>query len=515
MTKKTVVIIGAGITGLSAGISWAKNNNCKEKPVLIIEKQPIVGGFVTSFKRDGFLFDTSQLIPDPHHLFDYLGIEIELKKFNDSFAKLFLIDNNTNQLKQIPIPSGFDAFTKMLIERYPQEKRNIIFMMDHIRKMFKEIDYLKVEMNFVDILKALVLCPRIICNANKTFDNYYKKFNIKNPEIKEILDAFADFCSMPNTRVSCLLPVAVLNTSLDGAYRTTKGFLEIPQQMKKRYLELDGEIMLKTSVQKIITERGKVKGVLLSNGKTVETDNVISTIDTKVAMLNLLDENGQHSVGKKYIQKLKKIKMSPSSMTISLGLDERFDYLKYGISEGYNFLTTGHQVFEKLYHAFEEGISGFTKSNFQFGIIAPSLSIKGKKTLIIRVSPLPVEDWIKLRETNQQEYINKKNKISEFVIQLIEKYLIPDLNQFILYKDIATPATFARYSGSPTGSNYDMAPYPSNFGANRLSMRTPIKGLYLPRFSHGIWPCLQSGIQVVDMMMKGLLLNGYSTYRKK
>ena len=89
-----------------------------------------------------------------------------------------------------------------------------------------------------------------------------------------------------------------------------------------------------------------------------------------------------------------------------------------------------------------------------------------------------------------------------------ERHLVPELRKHIVAVDIATPATFARYSGSPTGSNYDMSPYPSNFGARRLKMRTPIAGLYLPKFSHGILSAMHGGLQAVDMILEGAVMGG-------
>jgi hypothetical protein len=102
--------------------------------------------------------------------------------------------------------------------------------------------------------------------------------------------------------------------------------------------------------------------------------------------------------------------------------------------------------------------------------------------------------------------------LSAGIVRLVEKYLIEDLRKHIVYKNIATPATFSRYIGSPTGSIYDMAPYNDNFGRNRLKMRTPIKNLYQPKFSHGIWPSMQSGFQVIDMLTSGDIMNGNARF---
>jgi protoporphyrinogen oxidase len=62
--KYSLIIIGGGIVGLSSAIAWAINRNSSQFPVLLMEKQPLVGGMVTSFRRKGYTFDTAQLIPD-------------------------------------------------------------------------------------------------------------------------------------------------------------------------------------------------------------------------------------------------------------------------------------------------------------------------------------------------------------------------------------------------------------------------------------------------------------------
>ncbi|MBD3254915.1 MAG: NAD(P)-binding protein, partial [Candidatus Lokiarchaeota archaeon] len=80
-TKKSMIIVGGGITGLSTGITWALNHDVIKEPVLIIEKNPKTGGYVTSYDRKGFIFDTCQIIPNISEILDYLGIEIELKAF--------------------------------------------------------------------------------------------------------------------------------------------------------------------------------------------------------------------------------------------------------------------------------------------------------------------------------------------------------------------------------------------------------------------------------------------------
>ena len=92
--KYSLIIIGGGITGLSCALAWVKNRDPSQYPVLLLEKQPIVGGMVTTFKRKGYSFDTAQLIPDPVELFRYLQIDCELKKYEGYFSRIFLVNSN-------------------------------------------------------------------------------------------------------------------------------------------------------------------------------------------------------------------------------------------------------------------------------------------------------------------------------------------------------------------------------------------------------------------------------------
>ena len=53
-----------------------------------------------------------------------------------------------------------------------------------------------------------------------------------------------------------------------------------------------------------------------------------------------------------------------------------------------------------------------------------------------------------------------------------------------------------------------MAPYPDNFGRTRLPMRTPVAGLFQPKFVHGVFGSMLAGIQVNDMIAHRGIMNG-------
>jgi all-trans-retinol 13,14-reductase len=283
--------------------------------------------------------------------------------------------------------------------------------------------------------------------------------------------------------------------------------------MQRRAEKLGCEIRTSAKVVKILTKNNRAYGIKLENGEELHAENIITTADTKLAMEKLTGYDILKKANSKYAYKARSVKMSVSSVTISPGLDNGIDLESLGLDCGYNVITTGLGTFEKLFKAFDNDSYLLDEKKFHCAAICPSLTTGGKPVIIIRVVPVPMKNWKTLRENDYEAYVKQKEEGADFYVSQIEKYLIPNLREHIVYRDIATPATFERYTGSPTGSNYDMAPYPDNFGIRRLKMRTPIRGLFQPKFSHGIWPSLQAGIQVIDMITGGRIIKGRSRYK--
>ena len=62
--KYSLIVIGAGISGLSTALAWMRVYSPREHPVLVLEKNAVPGGCVSTFARGGYRFDTTQIIPD-------------------------------------------------------------------------------------------------------------------------------------------------------------------------------------------------------------------------------------------------------------------------------------------------------------------------------------------------------------------------------------------------------------------------------------------------------------------
>jgi phytoene dehydrogenase-like protein len=378
--------------------------------------------------------------------------------------------------------------------------------------MHDELRHLKTEPRWWELCSILLHCPKIIANSNKTYKQLLEKFKFSNSEVYEILDIFSSFSGLSGGRCASLLTACAMITTLNGSFRPRQGFIQFPLTLRKTFVENGGKIMLNTTVEKIMTENGEAIGVQLADGRKIYSDLVVSTSDTRHTFSKILGYDELQKTNSKYAMKARKVVMSPSAIAIHLGLDDQIDLKKLGFDCGYNVLTTGHQSFEQKFDDWENGIYRTSDNCFHFGVISSSTLTAGKPNLVIHVVPVFAGKWIELRKTNYEKYMEEKQKIADFYIQKVEEYMIPGFSQHIKIIDVSTPATYARYIGSPTGSNYDMMPVPGNFGKNRLKTRTPVKNLFHPKFSHGIWPSMQAGLQVVDMISGGKIMNGNAAY---
>ncbi|MFX1406352.1 MAG: phytoene desaturase family protein [Promethearchaeota archaeon] len=511
--KYGLIVVGGGITGLSTALTWAINHDVSKEPVLVIEKEPKTGGYVTSYEREGYLFDTCQMIPNLSEILDYLGISIELKKFKGYYMRIFTVDTKTDSVRVLELPSGVDSFKEVLMEKYPENAIQIEKFLDYSRAMYLELYNLKVEPTLGEIFKTLIKCPKIVGNASKTFKKYFDKFDITEPDVIDIFNTFAEFSALPAEKVSAIVPISAMNSLLDGAFRPTKGFIEFPRKIEERYKNLGGELLLNTRVKKILVEDGKVKGVKLEDDTEIYSDYVVTTVDPKLAMLSMVGLDIIRELDKKYAKKVEEVKMSCSSINLSIGLDDELDLASLGLDCGYNVITTGEDTYDRLFDFYEKGEIGFNEKRFHIGVVCPSLTTGGKPNITVRITPIALADWQDLRKNNPEEYKKRKQYWADFFIDKVEKYLIPNLRKHINVLDISTPATYARFSGSPSGAVFDMAPYTNNFGRTRLKMRTPIEGLFQPKFVHGVFGCLLAGMQVNDMILDRKIMDGNARYK--
>jgi all-trans-retinol 13,14-reductase len=501
-----LVIIGAGLSGLSSGMMWQKNK--PDKRTLIIDKNSYPGGYSTAYEREGYVFETTQLFPDIIDILEYLEIDINLKQYEGNFMRRLVVEGD--HVDEYKIPAGAEQFKDYLARIFPEDASKIRKLMDYSVDMFKQVRKLKANSTFKDKLVIPFQAPKVVANLNRTYSGLLDKFGITNPRLREVMETFTSFSGVPSDRASAIMATGAMLSSMTRCFRPYGFFDEFPAKMAQLFQERGGELWLNAEVEKIIVENGTAKGIRVK-GETewIRAGTIITTVDPMLAMRTLVGD--EHLPGR-YVQRLEKTVMSVSSINVALGLDDQIDMTTLDLDYPYNVVSTGLGTADRLFNGFLDGDHAFSGDCFHMAVICPSLTTGAKNTVTLRCTPFALDHWKEWRDSDYQKYTQEKEKWGKFFINIAEKYFIPDLSKHIVVRDISTPATYARYSGSPTGSLYDMASLVTQFGPKRLPMKTPVKNLYQPKFSHGLYGTMMNGVQVVDLLLDRKFNNGNSLF---
>jgi phytoene dehydrogenase-like protein len=117
-----------------------------------------------------------------------------------------------------------------------------------------------------------------------------------------------------------------------------------------------------------------------------------------------------------------------------------------------------------------------------------ALCPEGKTVITVRL-PTLYEFWVRLKKEDPQRYRAHKRRIVKEIITLLE-HRFPGLAGHIELADIATPATFVRYTGNWQGSYEGWLPTPHILG-RRISCTLPgLKDFYMA----GHWVVVGGGL---------------------
>ncbi len=463
-----VIIVGSGIGGLACGALLSKRGY----KVLILEQHYQVGGYCSSFKRKGFVFNTG--VEDVSGLWDkgpltYLLGELGLKK-DDLFVKnitKYIFKGRDIKAKNL------EEFTKLLLEMFPDEKENIPAFFNEARKAYEEC-YKDTEVYGTPLPGELIVKvfgerklldypgqhPHYYDWSNKTYKQKLDE-HFKNEDLKTLLCAQLDYIGTePEKTLASSALEACISFNLYGGYFPKGGAQRFADSFKDFIESHGGNVLVKHKVDKILVEDREVRGVLVGD-KNFKASVVVANANAKTTFIELV---GEDNLDKEFIEYIKGLKMSPSVFMLFLGVD--MDLLNY----------------PTLIKNLDLDCEVVINSNADL-----SLAPKDKASITI----LSNADYHDFPERGTKEYLQKKKEFAEMLIQKAEK-VIPDLSRYIIVQDAATPRTFKRYTSMPEGALYS---FDQSMGVKRPYFKTPIKGLYLA--SASTFP--GGGIEAVTM----------------
>ena len=298
--EKELIIIGGGISGLSAGI-YARQNGYK---ATILEMGHEAGGQLTGWKRDGHSFDFclqwlygSDHGPN-HEVYREIGaIREDTEVVNHAiFTKLV---DATGTHGDFFLYSDADRFENYLKDMAPEDARGIRKLCNMIRIVSRLEDTLQVKppelQSFMDKLRFLLknwkAFPIMARYGKMSLSEMLDRLGIHNTKIRFFLDKMT-FEPGKDGVFPAICLLAVLGFQHDKNAGYLKGG---SAAMRDRIVDtfqnkLHGTIKYNAKVKTIIVDdQDTVRGVELENGEKYLADHVICASDGHKLLYEMLD----------------------------------------------------------------------------------------------------------------------------------------------------------------------------------------------------------------------------------
>lgn len=440
---KRIIIVGGGLTGLSAGI----HGRLQGYDTCIFEKHSLPGGVCTSWDRKGFTFDGAfhwwlGSVPESplYPRFEEVGIFPETRVLKrDTFVTLKLEDGD-----EFTVYTDNEKLKEEMYRIAEEDKPGIDRMFEQIAMMdwsmavsekpmdaFSPLDWLAF---FTGNAKQLGYLNKYL---NITIGEYVKQFSSRKLA-SVICRIFSDE-----------FPVFVLFSTLaafnmgDGNF-PEGGALSFVRRMEKKYLDLGGEIRYSSGVKSIIVRNNRAAGVELENGEEHLGDWVVSAADGHGTIYDML---GGRFVNEKITQLYENHRIFTPLVQVSLGINADLSARPhcYGIYEPDN--AAGNKV---------EGM--WLRHYCYDRTLAPA-----GKSVVTALIGTSWDDWKDVDRASSR-YRELKDAYAGVLIRYAAR-VYPETEGRVETVDVATPLTTLRYTGNWKASYEGWLPVKENLTA--------------------------------------------------
>jgi phytoene dehydrogenase-like protein len=461
-----VNIIGAGISGLSVGCYLQMNGFETE----IFEKHSVPGGLCASWKRGEFTFDGclhwllgsdegSPFFKLWNELLDMKSIEF----VNHDVRAEIELKENTNKYgeKVFRLFTNLDRLEDYLLDLAPEDKKMIQRMIRSVRiiqkyEMPPMIDNIPPLQPFKQQMGMIRYLPFLFEFLKwKNVTNYSFASKLKNPFLKEAFELLFD-----GDEVKLLImtmPLAFYDKKSAGY--PIGGSAMFANRIAEKYESLGGKIHYGKEVKKITVENNNAEGIEFTDNSKVTSDLTISTVDWHFTIFNALQGK---FVNDRILElaSLKKLEVYPSVMLVSLGVSRNFKeyphFFRFPLKTEYQSPdgTKYNRLEVHTYH------------------YDPTLAPDGKTIIVMSFYTRNGEYWINLRNDNNEEYTQKKEEFANTMINALSEK-IEGIKETIEVIDIATPATYNRYTGNWKGSVQGWFPGKNLIASTPVDIKLP------------------------------------------
>ncbi len=435
MQNKKIIIIGAGIAGLSAGCYSAMNGF----ETHIFEANHIPGGLCTSWNKGNFIIDGSI-----HHLaglnkkslyykiWEELGTMPAPVTFFKDLSSVETLDG-----MKFYVSTDIEKLKRDMLDTAPEDKETIYKYFKLLYK-FKKMDILEAGLwGIGGFIKNLAGFLSIMKYMKVTMASFADNFS--NPFLKKAF-RFIQYDWQD-------VPIPLHANIMTGCYMQRYGWynggsLEFAKAIEKKFKSLGGMINYGTKIEKIIAENGRAEAFLTSDKTRIEADYIISNSFGYNTIFNMLDG--------RYLSIRDKEFYNRPGDDAKMGLQ-----VSFGINR--DMRDQPHAVILFLDGKLKAGGRDFDRLNIEIFNFDQKIAPAGK-TVIKVIMDTGFKYWRDLYR-EKDNYKNEKEKLAEDILMILDKKY-PGIKSQVEMTDVATPVTTERFTSNaePYGAQLEMKP---------------------------------------------------------
>jgi diapolycopene oxygenase len=343
MNNQHIVVIGAGLGGLSAAISLASEGFSVD----LLEKNDKVGGKLNILHKDGFAFDLGPSILTMPHIFqklfervgknmaDYVQIQTVEPHWRN-----FFVDGSTLDLSSDPVIMK-QELDKLGVNT-AQEFEEFLAYSKRLCEVTEEGYFAHGLDSFWELLSHYGAVKSLReFDVFRTMDQGVRRF-IKNQKLVDVLNYFIKYVGSSPYDAPALMNLLPYIQFGYGLWYIRGGMYGMAQGLEKLAIELGVKIHLNSEVAEIQHQNGKATAVRLANNQIINADIVVSNMEVIPAYQKLF--TGQE----KEIQRLQKFAPSCSGLVLHLGVDRIYPQLAH---HNFFYSANSREHFNSVFHA--------------------------------------------------------------------------------------------------------------------------------------------------------------------
>lgn len=493
MKAKKVIIIGAGIAGLTAATHLAKRG----LQVTVLDKNSRAGGRCDRISRDGHHFDTGPTLMVMPLLYEAefaalgasMGELLDLKRVDPTYHLVF------EDGSQLALTSDFDSLERQL-EAFEQGSfQGLLRYLDEGKRHYHlgierlvQPDFRKAADFFkpgnLPLLYQVKPLKKHYANMSNYFDDPRLKAAFTFQDVYMGLSPFeapATFSMMPYTELA------------HGVYYPHGGMYRIVEALLSLARQAGVEFIFDTAVDRIDVNGDRAYGVM-ADGQRMEADAVLANADLPYVYQNLLPPDGQ-------VRKMDRKRYSCSVISFFWGMDQPYDSLPpHTLFLARDFRGNFETIIRDLGLPADPSLYIHAPARLD-----PSMAPQGGDTLIAIV---PVGH---LSGNGDQDWAELRDEARGHVFRRLSSLGFTDLEAHIKFETTFTPLSWRKRYNLAKGSTHGLCHNLTQLGYFRPDYQHPqYRNLYFAgasaRPGTGMPTAMVSGRQSAQRILDDFLL---------